>query len=80
MRMPKGHWLYAVPESRDPQQPIIQGCTLPIRLAVRDALRTAFQHCTHSGQDEDFDVDAVVIEALNTICGFGGPAERARSL
>src|SRR5580693_6308910 len=80
MRMPKDHWIYAVPKAEDLDKPVIAGSTIFVRLAVRDALRAAFQRSTNSGQVEDFDVDAVVIDACNIICGFGGPEQKARVL
>lgn len=73
--MPPGHWVMLPGENEPDPAPVVIGSTPGIRNEIRERLRRAVRCATMNGTCLDFDPDALVIEALNGICGYA-PGER----
>lgn len=76
MPLPEDHWLY---EEKDNIPPMVLQCGTenPYRekmvRAIREGVRYAIRTATMNGQDNDFDPDALVQQAVIGIAGYYTP-------
>lgn len=82
--LPKDHWLYAPRGEWDNERDEYAECPRPIlthesRGAVVAAVRYAIRGATMCGKENDFDPDAMVLNAVYALCGpfRGGPTHDA---
>jgi hypothetical protein len=79
--LPKDHWLYAPrtysqPDQTEPDELPVPILTHAQRETVVAAVRYAVRGATMCGQENDFDPDALVQNAVYALCGpFGEIAE-----
>ena len=83
--LPKTHWMYAprqyMPGHDEPVELPTPVLTHADRDRVIAAVRYAVRGATMCGQDNDFDPDALVQNAVYALCGpFGGAIEAAHGI
>jgi hypothetical protein len=79
--LPKDHWLYAERQYNDGEdEPVELGkaiLTHEMRDAVVSAVRYAIRGATNCGKENDFDPDALVLNAVYALCGpYTSPPKR----
>jgi hypothetical protein len=81
--LPKDHWLYAPRGEWDNERDEYKECPRPIldrhyHGEIISAIRYAIRGATNCGRENDFDPDALVLNAVYALCGSASmPAKEA---